>query len=84
MIEEFKRLVKKYGVEDEVDLQATFCVGNCMNGVSVISDGVLVHNANKDNAEELFLTEVVSGRRLFPARCLSGCQETALPFSDIG
>ena len=46
--------------EDEVDLQATFCVGNCMNGVSVISDGVLVHNANKDNAEELFLTEVVS------------------------
>ena len=60
VIEEFKRLVKKYGVEDEVDLQATFCVGNCMNGVSVISDGVLVHNANKDNAEELFLTEVVS------------------------
>ena len=30
------------------------------NGVSLISDGVLVHNANKDNAEELFLTEVVS------------------------
>ena len=43
-----------------MDLQATFCVGNCMNGVSVISDGVLVHDANKDNAEELFLTEVVS------------------------
>ena len=53
VIEEFKRLVKKYRVEDEVNLQATFCVGNCMNGV-------LVHNANKDNAEELFLTEVVS------------------------
>ena len=60
VIEEFKRLVKKYSVEDQVDLQATFCVGNCINGVSVLADEVLVHNANKENAEELFLQEVYS------------------------
>lgn len=60
VIEEFKRLIKKYGVEDKVELQATFCVGNCMNGVSVLSDGVLIHNSNKNNAEDLFVSEVMS------------------------
>ena len=58
VIEEMKRLIKKYGVEDKIDLQATFCVGNCVNGVSVLADEVLLHNANKDNCEELFLTQV--------------------------
>ena len=58
VIEEMKRLVKKYGVEDKVDLQASFCMGNCQNGVSMLADEVLVHNANKDNCEELFLTEI--------------------------
>ena len=51
-------LIKKYGVEDKIDLQATFCVGNCTNGVSVLADEVLIHNANKDNCEDLFLTQV--------------------------
>ena len=58
VIEEMKRIIKKYGVEDKVDLQATFCVGNCQNGVSLLADEVLLHNANKDNCEELFLTQV--------------------------
>ena len=58
VIEEMKRLIKKYGVEDKIDLQATFCVGNCTNGVSVLADELLLHNANKDNCEELFLTQV--------------------------
>lgn len=60
VIEEFKHLIKKHGVEDKVELQATFCVGNCMNGVSVLSDGILIHNANKNNAEDLFVSEVMS------------------------
>ena len=58
VMEEMKRIIKKYGVEDKVDLQATFCVGNCQNGVSVLADEMLLHNANKDNCEELFLTQV--------------------------
>ncbi len=59
VIEELKRLVKQYGVEDKVDLQASFCMGNCQNGVSVRADEALLHNANKENCEELFLTQVL-------------------------
>ena len=58
VIEEFKKVIKKYDVEDKIDLQATFCVGNCTHGVSVLADELLVHGANKDNCEELFLTQI--------------------------
>ena len=59
VIEEMKRLIREHGMEGKIDLQASFCMGNCQNGVSLKADEVLVHNANKDNCEELFLTEVL-------------------------
>lgn len=59
VIEEMKRLIAAHGMEGKIDLQASFCMGNCQNGVSLKADEVLVHNANKDNCEELFLTEVM-------------------------
>lgn len=58
VIEEMKRLIAAHGMEGKIDLQASFCMGNCQNGVSMLADEVLVHNANKDNCEELFLTEI--------------------------
>lgn len=59
VIEEMKRLIKEHGMEGKIDLQASFCMGNCQNGVSLKADEVLLHNANKDNCEELFLTQVL-------------------------
>ena len=59
VIEEMKRLIAAHGMEGKIDLQASFCMGNCQNGVSLKADEVLVHNANKDNCEELFLTQVL-------------------------
>ena len=59
VIEEMKRLIAGHGMEGKIDLQASFCMGNCHNGVSLKADEGLVHNANKDNCEELFLTEVL-------------------------
>lgn len=35
VIEAFKSLLSKYEVEDKVELQASFCLGNCARGVSV-------------------------------------------------
>lgn len=74
VIEAFKRVIKKYDVEDLVDLQASFCLGNCARGVTVGCDGVeaaakgpqveavdggfILHSVNADNVEELFATEI--------------------------
>ena len=35
VVEAFKSLVKKYNVQDRIELQASFCLGNCLQGVSV-------------------------------------------------
>lgn len=66
-----KEIIKKYDVEDLVDLQASFCLGYCAQGVTVKadnmeaatvehlgSDELFLHNVNKDNAEELFAKEI--------------------------
>jgi NADH:ubiquinone oxidoreductase subunit E len=34
VVEAFKSLVKKYNVQDRIELQASFCLGNCLQGVS--------------------------------------------------
>lgn len=66
-----KEIVKRYNVEDVVDLQASFCLGFCAQGVTVKSeelpeptvehlgkDEVFLHNVNKDNVEDLFSKEI--------------------------
>lgn len=71
VIESFKQILKKYDVEDVVDLQASFCLGFCAQGVTVKVEGLeeptvqkiaddclFVHNVNKDNAEELFAKDI--------------------------
>ncbi len=71
VIEEMKAILKKYDVEDLIELQAGFCLGFCAQGVTVKADGfddptvqkvgedhLFLHNVNKDNAEELFAKEI--------------------------
>ena len=70
VIEAFKAVLKKYDVDDVVDLQASFCLGHCAKGVTVScegmeaavggpqvevsADGYILHGVNADNVEELF------------------------------
>ncbi|MDR3317856.1 MAG: (2Fe-2S) ferredoxin domain-containing protein [Clostridiales bacterium] len=58
VIDELTRLIKKYGVEDRVELAASFCLGDCASGVAVMSDGIILHNVNKENAEEIFCGKI--------------------------
>ena len=59
VIEKFKECIKKYEVEDIVDLQASFCLGHCSEGVTVKADEEFLLNVNKDNAEEIFVNEII-------------------------
>ena len=59
VIQALKEILKKYDVEDLVELQASFCLGHCAKGVNVMTnDTLLLHNVTKDNAEEVFVKEI--------------------------
>ena len=59
VIEKFKELLKKYEVEDVIELQASFCLGHCSEGVAVKADERFILNVNADNAEEIFINEIL-------------------------
>lgn len=74
VIEAFKEVLKKYDVEDIIDLQASFCLGHCALGVTVGCEGIepselgphveetpegfILHSVNAGNVEELFAKEI--------------------------
>lgn len=58
VIEALKEVLKKYGVEDKVELQAGFCMGNCARGVTVDGGGFLLHDVDASRVEEVFVTEI--------------------------
>jgi NADH:ubiquinone oxidoreductase 24 kD subunit len=71
VIEHLQTIVKKYDVEDLVELQASFCLGFCAEGVTVKAEGfdqpiiqkinkneLFLHNVNVNNIEELFAKEI--------------------------
>lgn len=59
VIEEFKKLIAEYGLEKEIALQASFCLGRCANGVTAKMDDEYLENLNGDNAREIFETRVL-------------------------
>ena len=59
VIEKFKELLKKYEVEDVIELQASFCLGHCSEGVTGKADERFILNVNADNAEEIFINEIL-------------------------
>ena len=70
VIEAFKEVLKKYDVEDVVELQASFCALGVTVGcegmepaergpqVEETPDGFILHSVNAGNVEELFAKEI--------------------------
>lgn len=57
----FKELVAKHHLENEVELNAAFCLGHCMDGVTIKVDDELVTGVNPQNAAEVFETRILGG-----------------------
>ena len=49
-----QELIKIHNLEKVVELQASFCLGRCQEGVAMIIDGEDVANANKDTIDSIF------------------------------
>ena len=59
VVDTFKELVAKNGLEDKVSLSGTFCMGKCGEGVNLSIDGVN-HTIQRDEAEAFFNREILA------------------------
>ena len=61
IIAKFKELVAKNRLENEVELNAAFCLGRCMDGVTIKVDDEIVTGVSPQNAEQIFAEHVLGG-----------------------
>ena len=54
IITTFKDLIAQHKLEDKVELAAAFCLGHCIDGVTMKVDEELVTGVNKENMNEVF------------------------------
>ncbi|MBC8536256.1 (2Fe-2S) ferredoxin domain-containing protein [Feifania hominis] len=56
----FKSLIEQHGLQDKVNLSASFCLGHCTDGVTVKVGEEFVTGLNKENCEEKFNQHILS------------------------
>ena len=59
VVEEIQRQIAERKLEDQINLTGAFCMGNCVNGVSVKLDGGLF-SVHPETARDFFENEVMS------------------------
>ncbi len=59
VIQKLQGLVKERGLEDKITIKASFCLGNCADGVSVMLDGELLKCVTPENVENIFNDEIM-------------------------
>lgn len=60
VIEIFKELIQEYQLENIIELNAAFCLGHCTEAVSVSRWDDQILSVSKDNAKEIFITEIMA------------------------
>ena len=60
VVQKLKKLIEEKNVGDKVELKASFCLGNCSNGVSMEIDGKLISNISPETIEEIFEKQVIN------------------------
>lgn len=61
VIEKLKALIAENNLSEKVVLKASFCLGRCGTGVTVVSDGDdFWENATPDTIEQLFSEKVLA------------------------
>lgn len=58
VIQTLKRLIEGNGLEGKVELKASFCLGDCSNGVSMKIDDRPIQNATPENIIQIFENEI--------------------------
>lgn len=59
VVTELQRLISENGLNDKIELKATFCMNKCEQGVCVTVDGALF-SVSPETVENFFKSEVLS------------------------
>ncbi len=54
VITELKRLIAEHALEQQIELKACFCLGECRDGVNAQVDGKIISSLSKDNIVQFF------------------------------
>lgn len=58
VIEQLQTLIAEHNVEEKVELEGTFCMGRCREGVCVTVDDIF-HSVTPETVNEFFENEVL-------------------------
>jgi len=58
VVEKLQRLISEHRLKDKIDLDGTFCMGNCQNGVCVKLDDT-IFSLSPEEVENFFEDEVL-------------------------
>lgn len=58
VVQTFERLIKQNELEDIVRLKASFCMGQCLNGIATMVNDKHVNNVGFSNADQVFYDEI--------------------------
>ncbi|MDO4546948.1 MAG: NAD(P)H-dependent oxidoreductase subunit E [Clostridia bacterium] len=54
----FQQMIERYGLHDEVNIQAAFCMGHCQQGVCVMVDDD-IYSVSPESARSFFKKTIV-------------------------
>jgi NADH:ubiquinone oxidoreductase subunit E len=54
VINELKQLIREHSLEDEIELKACFCLGQCQDGVSLLLDDRLFTSLTRETTAGFF------------------------------
>lgn len=60
VLEALRALIEEYGLQDKLEIQATFCLKNCAHAVSVKRWDDKVLSVSKDNVRQVFKDELLA------------------------
>jgi NADH:ubiquinone oxidoreductase subunit E len=59
VITRLQELIAENKLENKIELMASFCLGNCANGVSMTINGNLVADCSIDTIDEIFNNQII-------------------------
>lgn len=60
VLQTIKRLIEENNLGSKIELKASFCLGNCSNGVSVTVDDELLSNVAPETVEQIFNEQIMT------------------------